>query len=390
MEKPKFELKDGTLIIYLAGSVSTDNATELGNEIDDIRANQSYEKLVLDLDGLNYCSSAGLRIFLKLRKAEKDLLLINVNDDIYGILEVTGFVSMLNIERKLRNISLEGAQLIGEGFYSNVYRLDRETIVKVFIKDTSIEDIRRELNLAKQAFILGVPTAISYDVVTVEGKYGTVYEMLSEGSLRDAIVAYPDKWDELLDKYAELVNIINSTDAGQLQIPSAKETYLSKLEAIKGLLSDQEYSRAKELLTNVPDSHTFVHCDCHMKNIMMSDGELMLIDMDTLSYGNRLFELSNMYSTYYLFGKINPEQNTGFFKVTEGTAERMYDDLMSRLYSDRTPEIRQENQEKIALAAYVHMTWFYTVVVTDDKRAQDMMLGFLKDQICRVDDLTLN
>ena len=390
MEKPKFELKDGTLTIYLSGSVSTDNATELGNEIDDIRANQSYEKLVLDLDGLNYCSSAGLRIFLKLRKAEKDLLLINVNDDIYGILEVTGFVSMLNTERKLRNISLEGAQLIGEGFYSNVYRLDRETIVKVFIKDTSIEDIRRELNLAKQAFILGVPTAISYDVVTVEGKYGTVYEMLSEGSLRDAIVAHPDKWDELLDKYAELVNIINSTDAGQLQIPSAKETYLSKLEAIKGLLSDQEYSRVKELLTNVPDSHTFVHCDCHMKNIMMSDGELMLIDMDTLSYGNRLFELSNMYSTYYLFGKINPEQNTGFFGVTEGIAEKMYDDLMCRLYSDRTPEIRQENQEKIALAAYVHMAWFYTVVVADNKRAQDMMLGFLKDQIGRVDDLTLN
>ena len=390
MEKPKFELKDGTLTIYLSGSVSTDNATELGNEIDDIRANQSYEKLVLDLDGLNYCSSAGLRIFLKLRKAEKDLLLINVNDDIYGILEVTGFVSMLNIERKLRNISLEGAQLIGEGFYSNVYRLDRETIVKVFIKDTSIEDIRRELNLAKQAFILGVPTAISYDVVTVEGKYGTVYEMLSEGSLRDAIVAHPDKWDELLDKYAELVNIINSTDAGQLQIPSAKETYLSKLEAIKGLLSDQEYSRVKELLTNVPDRHTFVHCDCHMKNIMMSDGELMLIDMDTLSYGNRLFELSNMYSTYYLFGKINPEQNTGFFGVTEGIAEKMYDDLMCRLYSDRTPEIRQENQEKIALAAYVHMAWFYTVVVADNKRAQDMMLGFLKDQIGRVDDLTLN
>ncbi len=38
--------------------------------------------------------------------------------------------------------------------------------------------IKNEQRLAKRAFVKGVPTAISYDIVKVGDKYGSVFELL--------------------------------------------------------------------------------------------------------------------------------------------------------------------------------------------------------------------
>ena len=76
--------------------------------------------------------------------------------------------------------------MIGNGFFSTVYRIDKDTIIKVFNRVSDPEQIERELKLAKQAFILGIPTAISFDIVRVDDKLGVRFEMLDCMSLRDA------------------------------------------------------------------------------------------------------------------------------------------------------------------------------------------------------------
>lgn len=60
------------------------------------------KNIVIDCTNLQYISSAGLRILVaceKQLKAEgKSLEVINVNDDVMTILQVTGFVYILNIK----------------------------------------------------------------------------------------------------------------------------------------------------------------------------------------------------------------------------------------------------------------------------------------------------
>ena len=53
--------------------------------------------------------------------------------------------------------------MLGEGANGKVYRYDSDTIVKVYKDSVSLEDIKRERELARTAFILGIPTAIPYD-----------------------------------------------------------------------------------------------------------------------------------------------------------------------------------------------------------------------------------
>lgn len=56
--------------------------------------------LVLDLKNLDYISSAGLRVLLKTQKMMNkrgEMKVLNVNETVMEVLEMTGFVDMLNI-----------------------------------------------------------------------------------------------------------------------------------------------------------------------------------------------------------------------------------------------------------------------------------------------------
>ena len=79
------------LTIYLTGSIDSNNAENIGKEIEEIRSANNDGSLVLNAEELKYISSAGLRQILRLKKKEKDLKIVNVSSEIYDIFEMTGF-----------------------------------------------------------------------------------------------------------------------------------------------------------------------------------------------------------------------------------------------------------------------------------------------------------
>lgn len=83
------------LTILIEGRLDTLTAPTLEQEL----LGENPEKLTLDLSKLDYISSAGLRIVLKLRKQLKENLVIkNANELVRDVFELTGFASILIIE----------------------------------------------------------------------------------------------------------------------------------------------------------------------------------------------------------------------------------------------------------------------------------------------------
>ncbi len=83
----------------LKGRLDTVTAPELEKELKD--AAESASSIVLDFAGLDYISSAGLRVLLathKLMSGKGEMKLKNVNETVMEIFEVTGFSEILNIE----------------------------------------------------------------------------------------------------------------------------------------------------------------------------------------------------------------------------------------------------------------------------------------------------
>ena len=144
----------------IKGKIDSTNAPDFEKEL------MAALPTEIDASELEYISSAGLRVLLRLTKTVGDVTLYNVSIDVYEILDVTGFTSILNVKKALREISVDGCEMIGAGGYGSVYRINEETIVKVY-HTASLDFIEKERELSKKAFLLGVPTAISFDTVKV-------------------------------------------------------------------------------------------------------------------------------------------------------------------------------------------------------------------------------
>ena len=87
------------LTVALTGRLDTVTAPELESEL--AAALDDVENLVIDMTDLEYISSAGLRVLLTAQKTmnqKGSMKLINVNETVMEIFDVTGFVDILTIE----------------------------------------------------------------------------------------------------------------------------------------------------------------------------------------------------------------------------------------------------------------------------------------------------
>ena len=149
----RFEIKENVLTLFLEGELNSYNADNIEKEIDSILKNQKFDKLVLDFSHISYISSAGLRIMLKLKQMYNNVSIIETTLEVYDIFNMTGFTNIMDIKKGLKRVYLSGAEIVGDGYYSTVYRVDKDTIIKVFNRVSDTEQIERELKLAKEAFI---------------------------------------------------------------------------------------------------------------------------------------------------------------------------------------------------------------------------------------------
>lgn len=93
------EKLENSTIFKLEGRLDTVTAPELEQVINN--EGEALKNLVLDFSGINYISSAGLRVLLGTQKkmnAQGSMELINVSKDVMDILEMTGFADILVIK----------------------------------------------------------------------------------------------------------------------------------------------------------------------------------------------------------------------------------------------------------------------------------------------------
>ena len=317
---------DGSvLLIRPEGRIDSENATAIENEIFSSVKTNAPKYIVIDAEKLEYISSAGLRVLLKLKKTVDNTQIVNASTEVYDIFDMTGFTEMINVRKALRSISVEGCRVLGEGAFGTTYKLNDDTIVKLYKKGVPFEDMLREKESAKAAFVSGVPTAIPFDTVKCGEQYGTVYELLNARTLGDVISDDNGHLDEYAKKAAKLLKLLASThgDKGKFfsyaEVSHKSADILNK--SVEGdLFTAEELEAVHKFYDTVPERDTLIHGDFHTHNIFISDGELLLIDMADTSIGHPIFELGNMYLAFVLLAEQRKEQTVSFLGLDSKTA----------------------------------------------------------------------
>jgi uncharacterized protein (TIGR02172 family) len=160
--------------------------------------------------------------------------------------------------------------------------------------------------------ILVIPTAIPYDAIKVCDTYGSVFEFLNAKSFSKIINSDPSKMDECIKMYVDLLKRIHSTHVKKDDMPDMKEAGLNWTKFLKDYLEPSKYEKLFKLMNEIPETDTMIHGDYHTKNVMLQNGEVLLIDMDTLSVGYPTFEFASMYLAFMGFGELDHQKTTDF------------------------------------------------------------------------------
>ena len=246
--------ENGKLVIVLSGKINSSNASAVENELRELCREHPCDSVELDCDALEYCTSAGLRVILRLKQNVDDTVLTNVNADLYNIFEMTGFTEMMEVHKGYRVISVEDCEVIGQGANGKVYRIDPDTIVKVYLNPDALPEIHRGRELARLAFVAGVPTAIPYDVVRIEGGgYGSVFELLNATSYAKLLIQGKKTLDEVAEMSIRLLKLIHSKQVRSEILPDMKAVALDWARFLKDYLPAEQFEKLYALIDAVPD-----------------------------------------------------------------------------------------------------------------------------------------
>ncbi len=350
-----YRLDKDILYIAIEGRIDASNAAEAEEKIFSIKNENPGKHTVVDADQLTYISSAGLRVILRLRKEEPKLAIINVAADVYEVFDMTGFTDMVTIEKAYRRMCVEGCEFIAKGANGAVYRYDDETILKTYFAKDALPEIKQERENARKAFVLGINTAIPYGIVRVGDGYGTVTELLNATSVSKLIRSDPDDMTQAAAYYVGMLKNIHSITVADGEVPDMKETALAWADFVADHIPDAQGRKLRALIEAVPKTNTLLHGDYHTNNIMVQNGEPLLIDMDTLCMGHPIFELGSMFNAFVGFGEHDHRNIEDFFGYSFETGGKFWN-MVLKLYLDTEDEaVCQSVAEKAMIIGYTRM-----------------------------------
>ena len=350
-----FRIDKDILYIALEGRIDASNANVAEEQIFNIKNDNPDKHTVIDADKLEYISSAGLRVILRLRKEEPKLAIINVASDVYEVFDMTGFTDMVTVEKAYQRMNVEGCEFIAKGANGAVYRYDDETILKTYFAKDALPEIKQERENARKAFVLGINTAIPYGIVRVGDGYGTVTELLNAVSVTKLIRNNPEDMTEAVKYYIDMLKSIHAISVEDGEVPDMKETALDWAEFVSKHLPKEQGDKLRALIEAVPKQNTLMHGDYHTNNIMVQNGEPLLIDMDTLCAGHPVFELGSMFNAFVGYSELDHQVTMNFFGYTHESAGKFWDMALKMYLGTDNEEICNAVKEKAMIIGYTRM-----------------------------------
>jgi uncharacterized protein (TIGR02172 family) len=258
--------------------------------------------------------------------------------------------------RKYREVSIEGCKLLGRGAKGDVYRYDDELVIKVFNQRNTYHDVEQEIALSRKAFILGIPTAISFGIVSVGERYGAMYELVDSETISGCIARNPGQVEAYARIMAELARTIHSIAVSETDaFPDTSERLRSYVRAGVAYENEALAERCMALIDTLPASNTLVHGDFHTGNVFLQRGEPLLIDMDRISTGHPIAEISDLCYFYVTLGEENPAVVEQFMGFSYETAGRFFHCFLKHYLETEDENRLREVMEKASILCCMRM-----------------------------------
>lgn len=321
----KSTYNDGQLTIAISGRIDAAEAQNLQKELMAIVDEQErVDSIVIDASQMSFISSMGLRVMLMLKKKIEDMRIIGVSADVYNVFSITGFHKIITVEKALPNVSVEGCPLVNGK--KDVYQLTEDTVLKVFPEGTTKADVDNEVALAKEAFVLSVPTAMAFDIVMVDGRYGLIYESTQPINIK--ATALGKMLRNLHDQ---------KVDPEEGAFPYGHTEIKKRIQALEPYLGSEAVSKLLQMMKVLPDATSLLHGNLTLDCVMKQNNEAIFTNMGGVCFGHPVLDFSHLYAT-----------------MTEEQRGEYFDMLLDEYFDMESDETIKRNRENIVILSVIY------------------------------------
>ena len=140
--------------VIINGNLDTNTAPELEAHLDVT----GVREIVVDFTKCPFISSAGIRTLLmahrRMAATGGKFVARNLSPSVREVFDVTGISKVITITKTAREISIEGRELLSSGVCGECFRLDNETVVKLYKDGVDLGLAELEKRYAQEAFVL--------------------------------------------------------------------------------------------------------------------------------------------------------------------------------------------------------------------------------------------
>ena len=197
--------------------------------------------------------------------------------------------------------------------------------------------MEKERGYAQSAFVAGVPTAISYDIVRCGKQLGIVFELIDAVTFDRVLIEQQETRDEKVRDYVSLLRCFHNSFDEKGMLPRIKDRFHEWIDCMRNDYTYEELAIMHQVVDAVPDACTWGHGDFHPRNIMCQNGELIMIDMADVSVGSPLFDLAGVGLTHKYYPTTTPGTVNHFMGLTADYMLHLWDDVL-RLYFPNADE----------------------------------------------------
>ena len=201
-------------------------------------------------------------------------------------------------ENEISEVSVDGLPVIAKGVTGTVYEYRDDQILKIYDAKIPLAEVEKQRQISLAALAQGIPTAKVYELVQCQGQYGVVFEYLKAGTLGEEIGRDQEKRLHYATKMGELLRKVHQSKPDARLFPPLYEMVAGNLRRCSEYLSKEQKNEMQGFVSTYPPQKCLLHGDFHENNIMVRDGELLLIDLDSMCIGSPLADFAQTYCSY--------------------------------------------------------------------------------------------
>ena len=235
-----------------------------------------------------------------------------------------------------------------KGGTGECYRLDEDTILKLYYEGFPEECIIREKECARTALIAGVPTAISYEMVQAGNRRGIIYEMVQGKTLSEIIREDPARAADMGRNFAQIAQTLHRAEVRKPDLPGVTKVIRDAAGKITYVPEDIR-KNVFSFLDELDRYESYVHGDFHPNNVIMTPDGPMLIDMGGFSIGCPLFDPATTYFSLFESPEAKQGGRSSFNGLDQEEARAFWQGFADEYFEGGAGEEEERLMKKIVL-----------------------------------------